>query len=273
MASIFYRAVYATLLCVAFLTGCNQTAPNPTAEPLIGAATDAKSPTALADATLRRCSFDEEASPSLMAAASAMLDPAANDQAPKSCPTLLHLTEQDDAAYLFTMVGEPGEDCHGCSALISVHALKKTGDSYSHLATFPDAISTGTWGDPGSIHDVSIDGAPGVAIEHGGTFQGYSYGVVTFVRLSETGPTEISQSPVMCTTSTNDGAKGEDSPEFFSLKSEWVLAEDGRKLLADTVVIENGLERQLTIDWTLEGDRFVLSSDNYPEPLGGESCI
>lgn len=192
---------------------------------------------------------------------------------PEDCLTPIHLIETPEIGYLITMTGLPGEGCHGCSALLSVHYLKPEGPGFSYINSFTEVTSTGTWNNPGSITDVSIDGAPAIVIEHGGVFQGYGYGLATFVRMGPAGPREIVQKPVMCTSSSNGGAVEDDSADYYHLTADWRLDDGGRKLIADTVVSEKGTERKERLEWTLKGDAFELTSGNYPEPLGGEFCV
>lgn len=276
MALTSSRAVFASAMSALFLAACG---PGGT----VGAAADAESetqaPAETADLTRalpskwKACSNAPDASATLNTAAAAILEPHTGGEAPAGCLTPLHVTAQDDMAYLLTMEGLPGDDCHGCAADMSVHVLQMRGDEYGYVTTFRNAVATGTWGDPGLFTDVSIDGAPGVAIEHGGTFQGYGYGVVTFVRMTPAGPQEIGQSPVLCTASSNGGALEEDSPDYFAIDATWHLAEDGRKLKAEVTVFDDNEESKVALEWTLQGADYVLTSGDYPEPLGGETCV
>ena len=75
---------------------------------------------------------------------------------------------------LVTQTGEPGEACHGCEATLSATVLKRVPGGYKRARSFDAFAKGGTFGAVASVAPIAIGGDDGIAIELGGTFQGYT---------------------------------------------------------------------------------------------------
>jgi hypothetical protein len=80
---------------------------------------------------------------------------------------------------LIMLSGEPGEACHGCAARASAVFLQRDGRSLKVMARHDGFTESGTFGGLMAIDAFRLGSQNGLVIEGGGTFQGYSFGVLS----------------------------------------------------------------------------------------------
>lgn len=225
-------------------------------------------------ASVVRCAGEGEPQqdPRLERAASALFGAGPLSDNEDLCETPVHFAAFEDGAALVTMRGTPGKGCHGCSADLSFHTLGVAGDGYVVLQSFPQVISAGTFGDPGSFSTLRIRNMNAVAIEHGGTFQGYSYGVADFVLFGEDGPVAVKQEPVLCLSRSDGGARLEESPDVVEIEGAWRLNAAGDGLIVTQKSLTPSRERVMVSSWRFAGDELRLDGGDYAGPTGSSGC-
>ena len=136
----------------------------------------ALSPAQAAAAPLRYCrsvAAALKADADLAAAARAAFgQPEATDD--ETCLYPLQLLRYADVDVLVSQVGEPGQACHGCEAELSATVLKRVPAGLRRLTVYAAFAKLGSNGAAGAITPIAIGGDDAIAIESGGTFQGYT---------------------------------------------------------------------------------------------------
>jgi hypothetical protein len=120
------------------------------------------------------------ADPSLAAPVAAVFGKATFKATDQDCPYPLKVLRYATADVLVVQAGEPGQACHGCGAPLSAYVLRLFNGGLEPVRRFLKFVTLGTFGAAGDISPVEIGGDDGLAIERGGTFQGYTYETVDF---------------------------------------------------------------------------------------------
>ncbi len=205
-------------------------------------------------------------------AAAALFGATAPSDDPETCVSPVYFAEFADGAALVTMTGVPGEACHGCSAPLSFHVLSASGDGYVVTRSYDDVVSTGTFGSPGEFKTLRVRNMNSIAIEHGGTFQGYSYGVIDFVLFGEEGAAAVEQEPKICLFSDSSGVWTEDTPTAETIEGEWRVHASGDGLIITLKKAADSASPMIST-WRFDDSRLVLDGGDYPETGSGGECF
>ena len=167
----------------------------------------ALAPAAAADAPryCRSVAAKLKADSDLAAAARAAFGaPQATDD--EACLYPLQLLRYADVDVLVSQTGEPGEACHGCEASLSATVLKRVPGGAKRLRAFASFAKGGSSGAVASVTPIAIGGDDGIAIESGGTFQGYTSFGARPLRLPPTAVSSISTPARRCSSQATTAA-------------------------------------------------------------------
>jgi hypothetical protein len=89
------------------------------------------------------------------------------------CLYPLKVLRYASADVLLVQAGVPGEGCHGCEAPLSPYVIQRTGGGLKTVAKFREFTRLGSNGAVMDTWPIEIAGDDAMAIESGGTFQGY----------------------------------------------------------------------------------------------------
>jgi hypothetical protein len=214
------------------------------------------------------------ADPNLAAAVKAAYgDAAFSGATPESCLYPLKLLRYDTADVLLTLPAVPGSGCHGCGGRLSALVFARKKDTLKLVKTFADFSETGSFGSPGEVTQIEIAGDDGLAIEHGGTFQGYTYTAADFYVFRKGGVVHMKARPQLCLVISNSGAVT-DPAKVYEVQGRWrqePSADTG--IVTEYVISDGGKTGRYRAVWTFEGDALVHRGGDLPRRLGGETCI
>jgi hypothetical protein len=136
------------------------------------------------------------------------------------------LLSYDKFWVLITLAGEPGEACHGCSAKVSAVFLRRDGNKLKPSSRHNVFEEIGTLGDLTSLNSFRLGTEVGLAIEGGGTFQGYSTGVLSPFLIRNGRIKAIGPKNGISSWDSDCGVRGEPCRE---VDSQW--HSDGQRLI------------------------------------------
>ena len=132
--------------------------------------------------------------------------------APATAETCIHpyeLLDYETASVLLTTHGEPGQDCHACTATLSAYFLKHEGSGRRLVAAHVDALETGSYGSPGAATGLRFGGDDAFTLEQIAGNQGYFQTYLLFYVFRAGHMVELKDANVI-TAITNEG--GEENP-------------------------------------------------------------
>jgi hypothetical protein len=106
--------------------------------------------------------------------------PEYSSQNDDECIYPLQVLHYSDTDVLLAIGTNPGYACHACSASLSAYVMRRKASGLQLVKRFIDFGYVGTWGSPGTISPIEIDGDDGFAVESGGTFQGHTSSSLDF---------------------------------------------------------------------------------------------
>lgn len=111
--------------------------------------------------------------------------------------TPARLLWRGDTAVLVS-TAEMTDACHGCSGALDVAYLKPSGDGFTLVRRWPDAVPGSSWGAPPTEWSVSdkFGADPVLYASGGGTWQGYTCSVFTLTELGADGPAGLVSVPL-----------------------------------------------------------------------------
>lgn len=168
------------------------------------------------------------------------------------------------ADVLLVQAGEPGEGCHGCGAPLSAYVLKRVGGGFKTVAKFRQFAELGTNGAVGDIWPIEIDGDDAMAIESGGTFQGYTSSRLDFFAFRAGALVDLEPKPPVVLDADNEGAS-EDASKAISVAASWFFdPTDKTALVVDYKIDAKGATRVERVVWRLQDGKLVLSRGRVP---------
>ena len=226
----------------------------------------ALAPAAAADAPLRYCrsvAAKLKADSDLAGAARAAFgEPQATDD--EACLYPLQLLRYADVDVLISQDGEPGEACHGCEADLSATVLKRVPGGYKRLKAFPSFAKAGSHGAVASVTPIAIGGDDGMAIESGGTFQGYTSSALDLYAFRQRGLVALEAGAPLMIEADNSGAES-DTSKTIEVESAWSLA--GGDLTIDYRVTDAHGKRDNRAVWSVGESALTLKSGAPPKEL------
>jgi hypothetical protein len=226
----------------------------------------ALAPASAADAPLRYCRSVaaklKSDSDLASAARAAFGQPEATDD--ETCLYPLQLLRYADVDVLISQTGEPGEACHGCEADLTATALKRVPGGYKRLRAFASFAKGGTFGAVAAIAPIAIGGDDGMAIESGGTFQGYTSSALDLYAFRRQGLVHLDASGPLMIEADNSGAES-DASKTIAVESAWSLA--GGELTIDYRVDDARGKHDSRAAWSVGETTLTLKSGAPPKEL------
>ena len=225
----------------------------------------ALAPAAAADAPryCRSVAAKLKADSDLAAAARAAFGaPQATDD--EACLYPLQLLRYADVDVLVSQTGEPGEACHGCEASLSATVLKRVPGGAKRLRAFASFAKGGSSGAVASITPIAIGGDDAIAIESGGTFQGYTSSALDLYAFRRQGLVHLDAGAPLLVEGDNSGAET-DASKTIEVDSAWSLA--GGELTIDYRVADARGKRDSRAVWSVGETALTLRSGAPPKEL------
>jgi hypothetical protein len=189
----------------------------------------------------------------------------------ETCLYPLQMLRYADVDVLLTQNLAPESACHGCTADLSASVLRRVPGGFKHMRTFEAFGKTGTFGAVSSVSPVAISGDDGLAIESGGTFQGYTNATLDLYAFRRQGLVRLDPGAPLYIEGDNEGAQTDQS-KAVSIDSAWSLA--GGELVIDYRVSDGRGQRQTRTVWTVGDTQLTLKSGAAPKEMaravGGE---
>ena len=223
-------------------------------------------PAAAAEAPQRYCrsvAAKLKADADLAAAARAAFGaPQATDD--ENCLYPLHLLRYADVDVLISQTGEPGEACHGCEASLSATVLKRVPGGAKRLRAFAAFAKGGTFGAVAAVTPIAIGGDDAIAIESGGTFQGYTSSALDLFAFRKQGLVALAVGAPLIVAGDNSGAET-DASKSIEVESAWSIS--GGELTIDYRVTDARGKRDSRAVWSVGDATLTLKSGAPPKEL------
>jgi hypothetical protein len=211
-----------------------------------------------------------EDEPPLAAAVAATFGKATFRATGEDCVYPLKVLQYATADVLIVQAGEPGQACHGCEASLSATVLQRVDGGLKVVRRFPKFATAGTSGAVGDISPIEIGADDGMAIESGGTFQGYSFTAVDFFAFHAGQLLSLNDTPII-TAADNSGAMVDPS-KGSEVTTKWAFdPADKTALVVDYEIKAHGATRVERVIWRLQGTSLVLSHGQVPPEVSEAS--
>jgi hypothetical protein len=181
-----------------------------------------------------------------------------------ACLYPLQLLRYADVDVLVSQNGEPGEACHGCEAALSATVLRRVPGGFKRVRAFASFGEAGTFGAIAAIAPIAIGGDDGMAIESGGTFQGYTYSALDLYAFRRQGLVHLDAGGPLIVEGDNSGAET-DAAKTVEVEAAWSLA--GGELAIDYRVADGRGKRDSRAVWSVGETRLTLKSGAPPTEL------
>jgi hypothetical protein len=182
----------------------------------------------------------------------------------RECVYPLQVLRFPTADVLLTMGNALGDSCHGCGARLTAYVLKREAGDLRLVARFVDFAEVGTFGSPGAISPVQIGPDDGIAIEHGGTFQGYTSSILDLYAFHKARAVRVTQGERIPLSANNGGAVT-DPKRAIEVDASWTIDPTTHTRLSVTYGIKTwGRTSRASAEWMLRGGRFVMTKGTVP---------
>jgi len=168
------------------------------------------------------------------------------------------------ADVLLVQAGVPGEGCHGCEARLSAYVVQRIGGGLKAAGKFREFAQLGSNGGVADIVPIEIAGDDAIAIESGGTFQGYTSSSLDFFAFRPGALVNLKPDPQVILDADNAGAV-EDSTKAIVVTGSWFFdPTDKSTLIVDYKIEAKGATRVERVVWRLQGGKLVLAHGRVP---------
>jgi len=168
------------------------------------------------------------------------------------------------ADVLLVQAGPPGEGCHGCAAPLSAYVIQRVGGGLKMVRKFHEFAQLGTNGAVGDIWPIEIAGDDAIAIESGGTFQGYTSSQLDFFAFRSGALVDLEPKPHVVIDADNEGAT-EDASKAVSVEGSWFFdAAEKSALVVDYKIAAKGATRVERVVWSLQDGKLTLTRGRVP---------
>ena len=196
------------------------------------------------------------------AARAAFGQPEATDD--ETCLYPLQLLRYADVDALVSQIGEPGQACHGCEAELSATVLKRVPAGLRQMTVYAAFAKLGSNGAAGAITPIAIGGDDAIAIESGGTFQGYTASALDLYAFRRRGLVHLDPGATMLIAGDDSGA-ATDAGKAVAVDSAWSLV--GDELTIDYRVADGRGKRDSRAVWSVGETTLTLKSGAPPKEL------
>jgi hypothetical protein len=168
------------------------------------------------------------------------------------------------ADVLLVQAGVPGEGCHGCGATLSAYVIQRVGGGLKVVKKFHEFAQLGSNGAAGDATAIEIAGDDAIAIESGGSFQGYIASGVDFFAFRGGALVHLEADPEIVIDADNSGAS-DDASKAIVVSGSWFFdPSDKSAFVVDYKIDARGASRVERVVWRLQGDKLVLSRGRVP---------
>ena len=180
------------------------------------------------------------------------------------CLYPLKVLRYASADVLLVQAGVPGEGCHGCEAPLSAYVIQRTGGGLKTVATFREFTKLGSNGTIGDVWPIEIAGDDAMAIESGGTFQGYTSTHLNFFTFHAGALVDLEPKPEIVLSADNEGAT-EDAGKAIVVAGSWFFdPTDKTALIVDYKIHAKGATRVERAVWRLQDRKLELARGRVP---------
>ena len=180
------------------------------------------------------------------------------------CLYPLKVLRYASADVLLVQAGAPGEGCHGCGATLSAYVIQRVGGGLKTVAKFHEFAQLGSNGAVMDVWPIEIAGDDAMAIESGGTFQGYSSSHIDFFAFHAGALTDLEPKPQVALSADNEGAT-DDASKATVVEGSWFFdPADKTALVVDYKIDAKGARRVERVVWRLQGGKLVLTRGRVP---------
>jgi hypothetical protein len=184
----------------------------------------------------------------------------------EDCLYPLQVLRYPDVDVLLTQNLAPEDACHGCVADLSATVLRRVPDGFKRIKTFEAFGKSGTFGSISSAAPIAIGGDDGLAIEAGGTFQGYTYETLDLYAFRRQGFVHLDSGSGPLYIFGDNGGAQTDQGKSLSISSAWSLDTNG-ELVVDYKVSDTRGSRQARVVWTVGQTQLSLKSGEIPKEM------
>ncbi len=180
------------------------------------------------------------------------------------CLYPLKVLRYASADVLLVQAGAPGEGCHGCEAPLTAYVIQRIFGGLKSVAKFREFAKLGTFGAIIDVWPIDIAGDDAMAIESGGTFQGYSSTRLDFFAFRAGALVDLEPKPQVVLHADNEGA-AEDASKAIVVEGSWFFdPSDRTALVVDYKIDAKGATRVERVVWRLQGGKLALSRGRVP---------
>jgi hypothetical protein len=184
--------------------------------------------------------------------------------AESDCLYPLKVLRYASADVLLVQEGAPGEGCHGCEAPLSAYVIQRIGGGLKTVAKFHEFTQLGSNGAVMDVWPIEIAGDDVMAIESGGTFQGYSSSHLDFFAFRAGALVDLEPKPRVVLSADDEGAT-EDASKAIVVAGSWFFdPTDKSALVVDYKIDAKGATRVERVVWRLEGGKLMLTRGRVP---------
>ena len=183
----------------------------------------------------------------------------------EQCVYPLQALRYADVDVLLTQNLDPETACHGCQADLNAVALKRSPGGFKRLRAFDGFGKTGSFGAVVSISPIAIGTDDGIAIESGGTFQGYTNVTLDLYAFRRQGMVRLDAGGQLYLQGDNEGAET-DAAKVLTIDAAWSLS--AGELAIDYRVSDARGKRQARAVWTVGETQLTLKSGAVPSEVG-----
>jgi hypothetical protein len=180
------------------------------------------------------------------------------------CLYPLKVLRYASADVLLVQEGAPGEGCHGCEATLSAYVIQRIGGGLKTVAKFHEFTQLGSNGAVMDVWPIEIAGDDAMAIESGGTFQGYSSSHLDFFAFRAGGLVDLEPKPQIVLSADDGGVTGDASKATVVTASWFFDPTDKSVLVVDYKIDAKGATRIERVVWRLQGGKLVLTRGRVP---------
>jgi hypothetical protein len=182
----------------------------------------------------------------------------------ETCRYPLQVVRFADVDVLLTLGQAPETACHGCEAELSASVLRRIPGGFKSVKTFEAFGKMGSNGTVSSISPIAIGNDDGLAIEAGGSFQGYSNTTLALFAFRRQGLVHLDSGGPLYLEGDNGGAET-DPGKTITVDSAWSLA-NGELAIDYRINDGHGL-RQTRAVWTVGETQLALKSGAVPKEM------
>jgi hypothetical protein len=186
------------------------------------------------------------------------------------CLYPLKVLRYASADVLVVQAGEPGKGCHGCGAVLSAYVVQRVSGGLKTVGRYHEFASLGSNGAIEDISPITIVGDDAMAIESGGTFQGFASTAISFYAFHAGRIVNLNPDPIVIAADSSGATS--DPGKAVVVTATWFFdPADKSALVIDYKIEARGATRIERAVWRLQGTSLVLSRGRIPPEISAPS--